>query len=524
MIHKYKIRWILKRLQQIANIKKEKLRYFDEKNIFDLWEKTRKEFPDNLIDVYNLDGLDINMQRYLYNKYNISTENALVKLLTKGGYWNLPGSGGKSLENQLLRFQQMIYPINGKILLITAHYYSKQIIDDLIICEEVERIEIVGSIRRKENLHHDIDLLIASIYPEKVMDIISSLLQVSRILETSKYRIRVLLVNQILVDFRIVSPENFEKYLHIYTGNLQHVAKLKEFAGRTGAKLYENIKKEKDIYEKLGIPYIYPPLREGEDEIQKAIENDAFRLVNIGDIKGDLHLHTQYSDGKNTVEEVVDEARKLGYEYIAITDHSYSDFFKDGITEEKLDEQIDLIRKLNKKYKDIKILTGCELDILEDGSLPYSNNTLEKLDIVIASLHCPLDHNKNKITERVVKALENGKVDILAHPTSKKLLGSPFSYEIDMDAVFNIVIKTGTAVEINAFPDRDDLNYELVRKGKERGVKFVINSDAHNTSRLKYLFVGVATAQRGRLSKEDVINTLNLEKLFRFLKRRRKLT
>jgi DNA polymerase (family 10) len=342
-------------------------------------------------------------------------------------------------------------------------------------------------------------------------------------------KVSVVLNAGIQVDLRLVKPQEFYSALQHFTGSKEHNTKLRSLALKMGYKLNEYgifekegdgvfcPKSETELYSKLDMPYIIPELREDRGEIEAALQDGLPDLVKLEDIRGDLHLHSDFSDGVSSIEEMVKKAKELGYEYIAITDHSKSLKVARGLDESRLRQQLELIKGINERVKGIRILTGIEVDILPDGSLDFDDDILKELDVVIASIHSGFKQDKTTITSRIVNACHNRYVNIIAHPTGR-LLGRREPYDVDMDEVFEAAAKTGTVLEINSSPDRLDLNDVNVKRAAEMGIKIAINTDAHGTEALSDMMYGVWVARRGWLAAENIINTYSLEQLLEFLK------
>jgi len=276
-------------------------------------------------------------------------------------------------------------------------------------------------------------------------------------------------------------------------------------------------KTEKEIYKKLGLQYIEPELREDTGEIEAALKGTLPKIVDYKDIKGDLHVHTTYSDGDNTLEEMADAAIERGYEYVCISDHSKSEYIANGMSEERLLNQLSEIKALNRKMKKFRIFTGCEVDIKPNGELDFDDEILKRLDIVTCSVHSGFKSPKDKMTERILTAMENKYMDILGHPTGR-LINARAPYEADLEKIFEKAANKGITIEINASPNRLDLNDANIRKAISYGVKFAIGTDSHNKDQLRYIDLGVATARRGWAEKKDIINTYSLRDLVKFFK------
>lgn len=390
-------------------------------------------------------------------------------------------------------------------------------------------IEAAGSVRRMKETIRDIDIIIESAKPEAAMGSFVKMENVAKVISYGETRSSVILSNGIQVDLRVIGKKSYGAALLYFTGSKEHnihlrriaiskAMKLSEyglFERKTGKKLAGST--EKEVYGRLGLSYIEPELREDNGEIEAAQKNTLPRLIGYGDLKGDLHMHTHWSHGENSVEEMAMEAKRIGHEYICITDHAGNLALTNPLDEERLIEQSKEIERANRKVEGIKILQGVEIDINADGSLKLPGKALKNLDLVIASVHSGFRDDMGKMTRRIFRAMENENVDIIGHPTGRLLLGRP-AYDVDLGKVLDKAKETGTCLEINSFPKRLDLNDANVRRAVGKGVKLAINSDSHNKGFLKFISLGIATARRGWAEKDDVVNTMPVDKLLRSLK------
>jgi DNA polymerase (family 10) len=333
------------------------------------------------------------------------------------------------------------------------------------------------------------------------------------------------------VDLRVVEHDAFGSLLQYFTGSKQHNIILRERGRRQGLKLseygitdlrtgeLEKFATEEGFYHRLGLPLIPPELREGQQEVERAEQGSIPELVKLSDIKGDLHVHTDWSDGHYSLEAMARAARAMGYQYIAITEHSRGRGIARGLTEERLRQQIAEIRRLNEKLTDLRILTGTEVDIRADGSLDFPDELLGKLDVVVAAVHSAMGQDQAKMTERVLQAIMNPHVDVIAHPTCR-LLGEREPVALDLEAVFHAAVQAGTALEINAMPERLDLKDIHIMRARELGVKLIMNTDAHRADHLALMRFGIGTARRGWCEARHILNTLPVEDLLAGLKHR----
>ena len=515
-----------KKLEKLPGIGKaiaRKITEYVETGQLEFYEKLKKEIPPAIVELLEIPSLGPKKVSILYKKLDIKTVEELKKACLEGKLRNLDGFG-EVTERNILRGIKLKEKTQGRFLLNLAYENGMKYIDFLKQLSIVDKINIAGSLRRMKETIGDIDILVSSRYPEEVMNHFVEYHEVKQILVKGNTKTSVILSDGIQVDLRVVDDKSFGSALQYFTGSKAHNVNLRGIAIKKGFKLNEYGLFEKDtdryiageteeeVYKKLGLPYIPPELRENRGEIEKGLKNNLPHLIDYKDIRGDLHIHSIWSDGSDSIETIAIEAKKMGYEYIGISDHSQSLHIARGLSEEQVLEKIEEIRKLNDKIDDIRILCGTECDIKQDGSLDYPDDILKQFDFVIAGIHIGFKMTQEEATNRIVKAMENEFVTIIAHPTGR-LIGRRESFDLDMDKVFEKAVETNTYLEINSFPDRLDLNDINCKHGKEYGVKFVINTDAHSITHLPYIQYGIATARRGWLEKKDVINTLSLKDL-----------
>jgi DNA polymerase (family X) len=396
----------------------------------------------------------------------------------------------------------------------------------------VERIEVAGSIRRRRESIKDIDIVATSADPKAVMEAFVTLPQVYEVMMRGPTRASVLIREGVQVDLRVVERESYGAALAYLTGSKPHNVHLREMAVKKGLKLNEygifdednnhlGGAEEADVYRLLGLPFIVPELREDQGEIEAALEGRLPQLITLADLRGDLHVHTRWSDGAHRIIDMVQAARQRGLSYIAITDHSQGLAIARGLTVERLTEQAQEIKLLNQELKDFRVLHGTEMDILPDGTLDFPDKVLKKLDLVVASVHSGFGLPRDKMTARIAAAMRNPWVSFIGHPTGR-LIGERDGYDVDMEELLRVAKETGTAMEINSYPTRLDLADRYVRRAKELGVGIAINSDAHVKSQFETLSYGISVAQRGWLEKRDVLNALNADELLKRLAEKRK--
>lgn len=519
------------RLQEIEGIGKaleEKIREIINTGTCRYYEELKKDFPRGLVEMLKIPGLGTKKIKVIYDNLGISSIEELEKAARAHKIRELPGMGVKT-EQSILKGIQTLKGQGDRVQLAIALPVANRIMEILSGMKEVSKVAIAGSLRRRKEMVKDIDIVVATEAAETLVENFLKLPIISRVLAEGLSKVSVVLNAGIQVDLRLVKPQEFYSALQHFTGSKEHNTKLRSLALKMGYKLNEYgifekegdgvfcPKSETELYSKLDMPYIIPELREDRGEIEAALQDGLPDLVKLEDIRGDLHLHSDFSDGVSSIEEMVKKAKELGYEYIAITDHSKSLKVARGLDESRLRQQLELIKGINERVKGIRILTGIEVDILPDGSLDFDDDILKELDVVIASIHSGFKQDKTTITSRIVNACHNRYVNIIAHPTGR-LLGRREPYDVDMDEVFEAAAKTGTVLEINSSPDRLDLNDVNVKRAAEMGIKIAINTDAHGTEALSDMMYGVWVARRGWLAAENIINTYSLEQLLEFLK------
>jgi len=492
------------------------------------YEKLKTTIPAGVVELLDISEVGPKTAKLLYEQLEIDNIDKLEKAVREHQIKDLPGMGEKS-ETNILRGIELYKRRKERFLLGRALPLAEEMVESLSQLKETNKISFAGSLRRKKETIGDIDILVTSQNPEKIMRTFISLPQVREILAEGPTKSSIITKDDLHIDVRVVEPISFGAALQYFTGSKAHNIKLRELALKRGLKINEYGvfevesgnriagEKEEEVYQALNLPFIPPELREDRGEIEAAQENKLPQLVEYSQIKGDLHLHTKWSDGAHTIRQMAEAAQKRGYKYIAITDHSQSLKFAGGLIEERLREQVEEIQKLNQELKDFTILSGIEVDIKSDGSLDFSDEILSKLDVVIAAIHSGFKQESKIITERIIKALQNRFVNIIAHPTGR-LIGYRESYQVDINEMMEVAAKTGTILEINAYPERLDLNDIYCRMAKEKGVQLAIETDAHSIEGLTFMDLGVAVARRGWLEEKEVINTLPLDKLLKRLK------
>jgi len=493
------------------NISKKIEEYIKTKNIKE-YQKLKKQTPFNLQKLMDISSLGPKRIKTLYQKLKIRNIQDLKKAIQQHKIQKLPGFKEK-LEKDI---QEGIKLTRKKRMLLSeALDLSNYIIQKLK--PFTLKISPAGSLRRMDETIGDIDLLATSKQPQKLMQIFTSLPEIKKILAKGPTKSIIVLKNNLQIDIRVVPNDCYGSALQYFTGNKQHNITLRKIAIKKHYKLSEYglfhknkriATTEKEIYSKLNIPYSEPEIRENKYEFQKFP-----KLISLQDIKGDLHIHTNYSDGSSTIQELIQKAKSLNYQYIAITDHSKSRKISRGLSIKQLQKQIKEINKINS----FKILKGAEVDILRNGSLDYPNSILKQLDIVIAAVHSSFKLSKIEQTNRILKALQNKHVNILAHPTGR-LIQKRNPYQLDLQKIYEFAKDNNKLLEINSYPQRLDLNATNIKEALQNKVKLVISTDAHSTQDLNYMSLGVSQAKKALATPKDIVNTLNYKQLRKFIK------
>lgn len=489
-------------------------------------ERLKKEIPEELIKLMEIPGVGPKKALVLYKKLGITTVDQLREACEKGRLRSLEGFG-ELTERNILRGIEMLERSKGRFLINVAYENGIRIVDYLKKNRDVLNISIAGSLRRMKETIGDIDILVSSLNPDSIMDDFVKYPDVKEILVKGSKKTSVILRDGIQVDVRVVKPESFGAALQYFTGSKEHNIQIRNIAVKMGLKIneYGVFKKEteeyiagrteEEVYKTIGLDYIEPELRENRGEIELAQQRKLPKIVRYEEVKGDFHIHSTWSDGTASIEEIARKAQEMGYEFVGIADHSASLKVAYGLSEEKVLKKIQEIRKLQERF-DVRIFAGTECDIKPDGSLDYSNKILKELDFAYAAIHSRFKMNEKEMTERIVKAMENEYINILAHPTAR-MIGKRDPINVDLEKIFEVARETNTFMEINAFPDRLDLNDVHAKMAKERGVKLAIGTDSHSLDHMRFLKFGTAMARRGWLEKKDILNTYDLreiEKIF----------
>ena len=486
--------------------------------------------PPGLIDLMSIPGLGPKTLALLHEKFHVTCLNDLRSCLEQAATKKLKGFGQKKIDN-IERGIDLWVASQKRMLLGVALPLAENLLAELRKIQLIERAEVAGSLRRRRETIGDVDVLVISKDNPRALQQAVKLPLVKQILGIGDTKATVIVEGGIQVDIRAVARESYGAALQYFTGSKQHNIHLLTLARERGLKFNEygvfrgkkrvGGKDEAEVYALIHMPLMPPEIREDRGEIEAALAGRLPKLIEVKDLRGDLHTHTTYSDGKAAIEEMIDHADELGYEYIALTDHSPSQRIAHGLALDRLEQKIEEIQSLRKKRRDRPphILIGSEVDILSDGKLDYPDEILARVDIVVASIHSLFRHNKDEITGRLIDALGNPHLDILGHPTSR-LIGEREPLELDFERVVAAAQKTGVALEINASMYRLDLNDLMARAAQEAGVLLAIGSDAHSTAQLDQIRYGVFQARRGWIEARSVINTWPWAKLFRWLEHR----
>jgi len=493
------------------------------------FEEVRKGVSDALIAIMDIPGMGPKTLSMIHKEKGISSLSQLEKAVENGSLVGLPGIGEKKVEN-IKRGIQLLKQSKGRMNLGIAFPVAKRIVEALREKAGSRKIEWAGSLRRMRENIGDIDILATGPNKEKIIHTFTHLPEVREVLASGETKASVVVEGSIQIDLRVVEEDSYGAALQYFTGSKGHNIHLRGIAKTKGIKINEygvfkgekkiGGKEEEDVYRALGMDWIEPELREDRGEIEAAQEDRLPKLVKEPEIKGDLHVHSNWSDGTSPIEEIGRAAQKRGYQYVAICDHSKSLKITHGLDESRLMKQMEEIDRINEKTRGFQMLKGTEVDILNDGRLDLSEKVLEKLDLVVAAVHSGFKQEKQKMTKRIVRALENPFVDVLAHP-SGRLLGARDPYEVEIDEVMEAAKQYGKALEINAYFERLDLDDIHCRKAKEMGIPLAIGTDSHHLDQMWMISLGVAVARRGWLESKDVLNTLTLKEILKWCRSRR---
>ncbi|MHA7924393.1 MAG: DNA polymerase/3'-5' exonuclease PolX [Marinobacter sp.] len=487
----------------------------------------QKDVPEQLSELMRLDQLGPKRTRAIHDELGVSSLKELKQVAEDGKIRELSGFGAKT-EKKILEGVDKLSDRDHRTRLGEAEQVAAPLLAYLDELEEVSQIEVAGSYRRRKETVGDLDILVASANSAPVMERFTRHPEVGRVVSQGKTRATVYLKSGLQVDLRVVKAASFGAALHYFTGSKAHNVAMRKMALEKKLKINEYGvyrgrkrvagKTETEVFEQVGLPWIPPELRENRGEIEAAREERLPDLVEEKDIRGDLHMHTNATDGRNSLREMAEEAKRLGYDYIAITDHSKRLTMANGLDAKRLRQQMAAIDKLNDELDGIRVLKGIEVDILEDGKLDLPDEVLDELDITVGSIHSKFELSKRKQTERVLRAMDNPRFNILGHPTGR-LINEREAYKIDLEAVIEAAAERGCCLELNAQPSRLDLAGRYAGLLREAGVLGAVSTDAHATDHLGFMHLGVAQARRGWMEKKHLINTRTLKQLQKILAR-----
>lgn len=511
-----------KRLQEISGIGSgiaKKIEEYLKTGYMKKFDEALSDIPEGLLELLNIQNIGGKTVHLAYKQLGVKSLEDLKRVIDDGSLARLYGLGEKKVEN--IKKGITIYEhAQERIHIFEAANIVKEMIDYLKEAPYIGRISPAGSLRRMRETVGDIDILATGKDGAKIIDYFTQFPGVTRTLAAGKTKGSVMISaekGERQVDLRIVDESEYGSALQYFTGSKAHNIKLRSLAKEMGLKISEYGvfrgekkiagTKEEEIYRTLNLAFIHPELREDRGEIELAAKNKLPRIVESTDIRGDLHVHSQYSDGSLSIEKIAESAKNLGYEYIAVCDHSQSVKYANGLSPERLRNQIDEIDSINRHLKGIKILKGTEVDILQDGRLDFPDEILKDLDIVVAAIHSGFKRN---VTERMLKAMENPYITIIAHPSGRLISGRE-GYDVDLENVMEGAQKFGVVLELNAYYDRLDLNEFYLKKAKDKGIKISLGTDTHHAGGLEMMRFGVGIARRAWLEKKDIINCLSYE-------------
>ncbi|MDR9425196.1 MAG: DNA polymerase/3'-5' exonuclease PolX [Marinobacter sp.] len=490
-------------------------------------QELQKEVPEELSELMRLDQLGPKRTKAIHEELGISSLKALKEAAEAGRIQKLSGFGVKT-EKKILEEVKKLGDREHRTRLGEAEQVAAPLVTYLDELEEVEQLEVAGSYRRRKETVGDLDILVASADSQPVMERFTSHPEVAQVASQGKTRATVYLKSGLQVDLRVVKAASFGAALYYFTGSKAHNVAIRKIAVKKDLKVNEYGvyrgrkriagKTEAEVLEQVDLPWIPPELRENKGEIEAAREVRLPELVEEKDIRGDLHTHTRATDGRNSLKEMAEEAKRLGHDYIAITDHSKRLTMANGLDAKRLRQQMAAIDQLNDELEGIRVLKGIEVDILEDGKLDLPDDVLKELDITVCSIHSKFELSKKKQTERVLRAMDNPNFNILGHPTGR-LINEREAYQIDLEAIIEAAAERGCCLELNAQPSRLDLAGRYAGMLREAGVLGAVSTDAHATDHLGFMHLGVAQARRGWMEKKDLLNTRTLRQLQKILAR-----
>lgn len=491
------------------------------------YERLQEEIPPGVVELLSIPDVGPKTAGLLWERLGITSVAEAERAARGGKLRHLPGLGAKS-EARILAGVESLYRRSDRVPLGTAWPVAQEILSALKAdCPAVQQAVAAGSLRRMKATVGDLDLLVTSTAPQEVVACFTGLPQVAEVSLSGPTKATVILHNGLQADLRVLPVERYGSLLQYFTGSKEHNVALRELAQKQGLSLSEyGFKRgdeemlcpaERDVYRTLGLPWIPPELREARGEIEAALEHRLPKLIELEDIQGDLHVHTDWSDGAGPIGEMALAAQARGYRYLVISDHSQGLGVAGGLTPERLREQRAEIERLNESFTNFRLLQGAEVEIKADGSLDFPDEVLAGLDVVVASLHSGLRQERERITGRLIKAMRNPHVDVIGHPMGR-LIGQREESAVDIDRILKVAAETDTVMEVNGSPSRLDLDDVHIRRAIELGVKLAINSDAHAPEGLAAMIYGVVTARRGWAEASDVVNTWPVEDLLQQLR------
>jgi len=519
----------LKTLEEIPSVGKNialKIEEYLKTGRVKTYERLKKETPIKLGELVAVEGMGVKKVKLLYQKLKIKNLKDLEKAAKAHKIAPLEGFGEKT-EKNVLQGIAFLKKSKGRFLLGKIMPIVQEVLERLNKLKEVKKISIAGSVRRMKETIGDVDILVVSKNPNKVMDFFVSMPEIVKIWSKGSTKSSVRMKAGVDMDLRVVPAKSYGSALQYFTGSKEHnIAtrrlaihkrlKLNEYGVFKGRKMIAG-KNEKEVYRAIGLDLIPPEMRENQGEIELAREKKLPKIIEYNDIKGDLHCHSNWDGGINSIKDIAQAAQKMGYEYIGISDHTKDLKIEKSLNEKELLKQKKEIDKLNKKLgSKIKILWGCEVNIRKNGSTDIKDEVLKQMDFVIAGIHSSMKMDKDRMTERIITAMKNPNIDIISHPTGR-ILKQRDEYQIDFDKILEAAKEFNTILEINSSPYRLDLKDINIRKAKKIGVKMIINTDAHRIEQLELIKFGIAQARRGWTEKKDIINTQPLKKLLKYL-------
>lgn len=522
-------------LEAIAGIGKDlagKIQEIITTGTFKDYEDLKKEVPSGIVTLLAIPGVGPRTAKLLFDHFGVSSIEEVEKLALEHKIQGLPGIKARTEEN-ILKGIAILKKGRERLPVGIALPVAEEIVAVLRKKCPGCPVHLAGSIRRRRETAKDIDLLVASEKPARVMEVFTALPLVSEITASGETKSSIRTREGIQVDLRVVEPKSIGAALCYFTGSKAHNIRIRDLAVRQGLKINEygifkgekwlGGRTEEEVFQAVGLPYIPPELREDRGEIEAAQAGELPLLVEMKDIQGDLHVHSKYSDGSASLVEIARKASSLGLSWVAICDHSVSLKVAGGVSVSDLQKKMDEIRAFNQKGGPVKLLCGTEVDIDSSGNLDYPDEILRRLDIVVAAIHTGFKQDAKTLTHRITSAMRNPHVDIIAHPTGR-LIGEREPYAVDIEKIIGVAAETGTALEINAYFKRLDLNDIQARAAKEKGCKLAIGTDAHIMEQMDFMSLGVSVARRGWLTREDILNTLTYTELMSYLRKDGDLT